>query len=89
MQELDFDLLVNNAEKDDWEDVILLAVAHARPKEAEQMLRRLVGLDTSRGKLLAAAGLRYVAEVEPAVRTLVEEGWGHWCLRAGSRRPSN
>ncbi|MGX1911035.1 NACHT domain-containing protein [Streptomyces phaeochromogenes] len=76
VQELDFDLLVNNAEKDDWEDVILLAVAHARPKEAEQMLRRLVGQDTSRGKLLAAAGLRYAAEVEPAVRTLVEEGVG-------------
>ena len=76
VQELDFDLLVNNAEKDDWEDVILLAVAHARPKEAEQMLRRLVGLDTSRGKLLAAAGLRYVAEVEPGVRTLVEKGVG-------------
>ncbi|MEU5339252.1 MULTISPECIES: NACHT domain-containing protein [unclassified Streptomyces] len=74
VQELDFDLLVNNAEKDDWEDVILLAVAHARPKEAEQMLRRLVGLDTSRGKLLAAAGLRYVAEVEPSVRGLVEQG---------------
>jgi NACHT conflict system protein/NACHT domain-containing protein len=76
VQELDFDLLVNNAEKDDWEDVILLAVAHARPKEAEQMLRRLVGLDTSRGKLLAAAGLRFAAEVEPSVRTLVEEGMG-------------
>ncbi|MGW2285956.1 NACHT domain-containing protein [Streptomyces phaeochromogenes] len=76
VQELDFDLLVNNAEKDDWEDVILLAVAHARPKEAEQMLRRLVGQDTSRGKLLAAAGLQYVAEVEPSVRELVEEGVG-------------
>ncbi|WP_151477666.1 NACHT domain-containing protein [Streptomyces albicerus] len=74
VQELDFDLLVNNAEKDEWEDVILLAIAHARPREAEQMLRRLVEQDTARGKLLAAAGLRYAAEVEPSVRTLVEEG---------------
>ncbi|WP_338146128.1 NACHT domain-containing protein [Streptomyces scabichelini] len=74
VQELDFDLLVNNAENDEWEDVILLAIAHGRPKEAEQMLRRLVGQGTSRGKLLAAAGLRYAAEVEPSVRTLVEEG---------------
>ncbi|MPY63984.1 NACHT domain-containing protein, partial [Streptomyces spongiae] len=74
VQELDFDLLVNNAEKDEWEDVILLALAHARPQEAEQMLRRLVAQDTSRGKLLAAAGLRYVAEVDPSVRTSVEDG---------------
>ncbi|TLS40825.1 NACHT domain-containing protein [Streptomyces montanus] len=76
VQELDFDLLVNHSEDDEWEDVILLAIAHARPKEAEQMLRRLVGQDTPRGKLLAAAGLRYAAEVEPAVRAQVEEGVG-------------
>ncbi|MDQ1028380.1 hypothetical protein QF035_005962 [Streptomyces umbrinus] len=76
VQELDFDLLVNHSRYDDWDDVILLAIAHARPKEAEQMLRRLVGQDSSRGKLLAAAGLRYVAEVEPSVRELVEEGVG-------------
>ncbi|MEV0320687.1 NACHT domain-containing protein [Streptomyces sp. NPDC050658] len=76
VQELDFDLLLNNAEADQWEDVILLAIAHARPREAEDMLRRLVGRDTSRGKLLAAAGLRYAAEVEPSVRTLVEAGVG-------------
>jgi hypothetical protein len=74
VQELDFDLLVNNATSDDWEDVILLAIAHARPKEAEQMLRRLVAQDTSRGKLLAAAGLRYAAEVEAEVRESVERG---------------
>ncbi|MFK4065004.1 NACHT domain-containing protein [Streptomyces sp. NPDC029674] len=81
VQELDFDLLVNNAGRTEWEDVILLAVAHARPKEAEQMLRRLVTSDpsagtdgTARGKLLAAAALPYAAEVAPAVRQLVEEG---------------
>lgn len=72
VQELDFDLLVNNAGLDEWEDVILLALAHARPREAEGMLRRLVGVGSPRGTLLAAAGLRYVAEVEPGVRTLVE-----------------
>ncbi|WP_306939298.1 NACHT domain-containing protein [Streptomyces phaeochromogenes] len=74
VQELDFDLLVNHSQHDDWEDVILLSVAHARPKEAEQVLRRLVGRSTSRGRLLAAAGLRYAAEVEPSARELVEEG---------------
>ncbi|MCX4907804.1 NACHT domain-containing NTPase [Streptomyces sp. NBC_00878] len=76
VQELDFDLLVNHSQHDEWEDVILLAIAHARPKEAEQMLRRLVGRGMPRGKLLAAAGLRYAAEVEPSVRELVEEGVG-------------
>lgn len=74
VQELDFDLLLNNADKDQWEDVVLLAIAHARPKEAEQMLRRLVEQGTPRGKLLAAAGLPYAAEVAPAVRSFVEVG---------------
>ncbi|WP_399887039.1 NACHT domain-containing protein [Streptomyces sp. BBFR51] len=74
VQEMDFDLLVDNAHRDEWEDVILLAVAHARPKEAEHMLRRLADQGTPRGSLLAAAGLRYAAEVEPVVRERVEEG---------------
>ncbi|MFD3572936.1 NACHT domain-containing protein [Streptomyces sp. NPDC058644] len=74
VQELDFDLLLDNAHKDQWEDVVLLAVAHARPKEAEQMLRRLVEQGTPRGKLLAAAGLPYAAEVAPAIRSFVEVG---------------
>ncbi|MFC8127759.1 NACHT domain-containing protein [Streptomyces sp. NPDC057302] len=74
VQELDFDLLLNNADKDQWEDVVLLAIAHARPKEAELMLRRLVEQGTPRGKLLAAAGLPYAAEVAPAVRSFVEVG---------------
>ncbi|MFC8305246.1 NACHT domain-containing protein [Streptomyces olivaceus] len=72
-QEMDFDLLVNHADADQWEDVILLALAQARPKEAEHMLRRLSGLGTARGTLLAAAGLRYAAEVEPEVRRRVEK----------------
>ncbi|AQS68321.1 NACHT domain-containing NTPase [Streptomyces pactum] len=74
VQEMDFDLLVNHAELDDWEDVILLALAHARPREAEYILRRLADSGPARGTLLAAAGLRYVAEVEPGVRERVEDG---------------
>lgn len=74
VQELDFDLLLNNADKDQWEDVVLLAIAHARPKEAEQMLRRLVEQGTARGKLLAAAGLPYAAEVAPSIRSFVQVG---------------
>ncbi|MDI6521246.1 large ATP-binding protein [Streptomyces sp. KO7888] len=74
VQEMDFGLLVGHADRDQWEDVILLALAHARPKEAEHMLRRLTELGTPRGTLLAAAGLRYAAEVEPGTRRHVEEG---------------
>ncbi|MEU5898819.1 NACHT domain-containing protein [Streptomyces venezuelae] len=74
VQELDFDLLVNNADRTEWEDVILLAVAHARPREAERMLQRLVASGTARGKLLAAAGAAYAAELAPAVRQGVEDG---------------
>ncbi|MFE0804381.1 NACHT domain-containing protein [Streptomyces sp. NPDC058812] len=73
VQEMDFDLLVDHAGDDAWEDVILLGLAHARPKEAERMLRRLTELGTPRGTLLAAAGLRYAAEVDPGVRKRVEE----------------
>ncbi|WP_121748375.1 NACHT domain-containing protein [Streptomyces sp. E2N166] len=74
VQEMDFDLLVNHAELDDWEDVVLLALAHARPREAEYILRRLADSGHARGTLLAAAGLRYVAEAEPGVRKRVEDG---------------
>ncbi|MEU6822923.1 NACHT domain-containing protein [Streptomyces atriruber] len=73
VQELDFGLLLDHADRAEWEDVILLAVAHARPKEAERMLQRLVADGTARGKLLAAASLRYAAEVAPSVRQQVEE----------------
>ncbi|MEU3900011.1 NACHT domain-containing protein [Streptomyces sp. NPDC045251] len=74
VQEMDFDLLVNHAEMDDWEDVVLLALAHARPREAEYVLSRLTELRHPRGSLLAAAGLQYVAEVDPGVRKRVEAG---------------
>ncbi|MFE6593068.1 NACHT domain-containing protein [Streptomyces sp. NPDC057781] len=73
VQEMDFDLLVNQADNDTWQDVILLALAHARPREAEHMLRRLTDRGTLRTDLVAAAGLRYAAEVEPGVRKRVEE----------------
>ncbi|WP_121711488.1 NACHT domain-containing protein [Streptomyces sp. E5N91] len=74
VQEMDFDLLVDHLERDDWEDVILLALAHARPREAEYILRRLADSGDPRGTLLAASGLRYAAEVAPEVRKRVEDG---------------
>ncbi|MFC8870244.1 NACHT domain-containing protein [Streptomyces sp. NPDC057148] len=73
VEEIDFDLLVNHADDDAWEDVILLALAHARPREAAYVLSRLADRGSLRTDLMAAAGLRYAAEVEPGVRKRVEE----------------
>lgn len=75
----DFPLLVNNAHDDQWEDVVRMAVAHARPAESSDLLRRLVergdaeAEHRSRLHLLAAAGLQYATEIEPEARRLVEQ----------------
>lgn len=75
----DFPLLVNNAHDDQWEDVIRMAVAHARPAESADLLRRLVergdAEDEYRNRLhlLAAASLQYATEIEPDARRLVEQ----------------
>ncbi|MFH9742749.1 NACHT domain-containing protein [Streptomyces roseolus] len=75
----DFPLLVNNAHDDQWEDVIRMAVAHARPTESADLLRRLVergdaeGAHKGRLHLLAAASLQYATEIEPDTRKLVEQ----------------
>lgn len=42
VEEGDFPLLLDNAHKDEWEDVIRMAVAHARPAERARLLRGLV-----------------------------------------------
>ncbi|MFE7044506.1 NACHT domain-containing protein [Streptomyces atratus] len=75
----DFPLLVNNAHDDQWEDVIRMAVAHARPAESADLLHRLIERgDTedghrSRLHLLAAASLQYATEIDPDARRLVEQ----------------
>ncbi|WP_241720671.1 NACHT domain-containing protein [Streptomyces lydicus] len=75
----DFPLLVNNAHDDQWEDVIRMAVAHARPAESADLLRRLISRGDAdnehrpRLHLLAAASLYYATEIEPDVRNLVEQ----------------
>ncbi|MEU9112771.1 NACHT domain-containing protein [Streptomyces sp. NPDC048483] len=79
----DFPLLVNNAHDDQWEDVIRMAVAHARPAESADLLRRLVergdaeSEHRSRLHLLAAAGLQYATAIEPDARRLVEQRARH------------
>ncbi|MGW2479431.1 NACHT domain-containing protein [Streptomyces sp. NPDC001571] len=75
----DFPLLVNNAHDDQWEDVLRMAVAHARPAESADMLRRLVERGDAEDKhrnrlhLLAAASLPYATEIEPDARRLIEQ----------------
>ncbi|KRV48916.1 ATP-binding protein [Wenjunlia vitaminophila] len=74
----DFDLMVRNAHDDQWEDVIRMAVAHARPDERARLLRKLVARGDrvkshrARLHLLATACLEHATELDPAVREEVE-----------------
>ncbi|CAM5248955.1 NACHT domain-containing protein OS=Streptomyces alboniger OX=132473 GN=CP975_20840 PE=4 SV=1 [Streptomyces alboniger] len=76
---LDFDFLIANAHLDQWEDVIRMAVAHARPTERTYLLTGLLGRrDTTprnrnRLHLLAAACLEHATELDPSVRAQVQE----------------
>lgn len=78
VESLDFPLLVNHAHDDQWEDVIRMAVAHARPSEGAELLSRLVDRgdreqwNRARLHLLAAASLHYAVEVNPETRRRVE-----------------
>ncbi|MEU7434422.1 NACHT domain-containing protein [Streptomyces sioyaensis] len=77
----DFGLLVAHAEDSQWEDVIRMAVAHARPRERAEILRELVAkgdrLADDAGRLrihlLAAACLEHAAELDPRVREEVHQ----------------
>ncbi|QMU73813.1 NACHT domain-containing protein [Streptacidiphilus sp. P02-A3a] len=69
----DLGLLVRHAHDDQWEDVLRMAVGHARPDERAVLLRRLVarGDRTARHRtrlhLLATACLENATELDPAV----------------------
>ncbi|NBE50108.1 NACHT domain-containing protein [Streptomyces sp. YC537] len=75
---LDFDFLIANGHLDQWEDVIRMAVAHARPGERTRLLTGLVRrTDTTeqglnRLHLLAAACLEHATELDPEVRAEVQ-----------------
>ena len=73
VEEGDFPLLLDNAHRDQWEDVIRMAVAHARPAERARLLRGLIAENDDggvllRNALLAAACLEQATELDPAVR---------------------
>ncbi|MEV1026920.1 NACHT domain-containing protein [Streptomyces sp. NPDC050264] len=79
VEERDFDLLVRHAHLDQWEDVLRMAVAQARPDERARLLRGL----TERGdaepqrrkrlRLLAMACLEHATKLDPQVREKVEK----------------
>lgn len=75
----DLDLLAESGRDDQWEDVIRLAVGHARDGERAYLLRKLVQLGDQtvdpqlrrRYHLLAAAALGQATTLDPAVRAAV------------------
>ncbi|MZE79030.1 NACHT domain-containing protein [Streptomyces xinghaiensis] len=80
VEEWDIGLLIRNAADAQWEDVIRMAVAHARPRERAEILKELLtSADAARGparvriRLLALACLEHAAELDPAVRAAVKK----------------
>ncbi|GHC73633.1 NACHT domain-containing protein [Streptomyces flavofungini] len=80
VDEGDFGVLAGHAADDQWEDVIRMAVAQARPRERAELLGDVLAYgdrqaDESarkRAHLLAAACLEHAAELAPEVRAKVE-----------------
>lgn len=79
VQRHDFRLLLDHAHHDDWEDVIRMAVALARPDECAALLDGLLAphpgvraAEARHRKLLAAACLEHATELDPAVRARVQ-----------------
>ncbi|MFE9705907.1 NACHT domain-containing protein [Streptomyces sp. NPDC005930] len=72
VEEGHLDVLAGRAGDTQWEDVIRMAVAHARPGERAVLLRRLLAEDTPRLTLLALACLEHATALDPTVRAEVE-----------------
>ncbi|WP_170994641.1 NACHT domain-containing protein [Streptomyces sp. BPSDS2] len=74
----DFGVLVRHAHEDQWDDVVQMAVGHARPDERATLLTSLLErADTEpehghRLTLLAAGSLAHAPELDPGVREEVE-----------------
>ncbi|MFD6288735.1 NACHT domain-containing protein [Streptomyces sp. NPDC060205] len=74
----DFGVLVRNAHDDQWDDVVRMAVGHARVEERGRLLKQLlrradkVQRHRQRLTLLAAASLEHAPELDPAIRSEVE-----------------
>ncbi|MFE9170775.1 NACHT domain-containing protein [Streptomyces kebangsaanensis] len=72
VEEGHLDVLTGHADDTQWEDVVRMAVAHARPHERVSVLRELLAGGTPRLTLLALACLEHATALDPAVRTEVE-----------------
>ncbi|MGW3207508.1 NACHT domain-containing protein [Streptomyces sp. NPDC001135] len=78
----DFGVLVRNAHDDQWDDVVRMAVGHARVEERGRLLRQLLQRadraqhHRERLVVLAAASLEHAPELDPVVRAEVEERAG-------------
>ncbi|MFE3470441.1 NACHT domain-containing protein [Streptomyces bacillaris] len=74
----DFGVLVRHAHEDQWDDVVQMAVGHARPDERAVLLRGLLERSDAelehrdRLVLLAAGSLAHAPELDPGVREEVE-----------------
>ncbi|BBJ41984.1 ATP-binding protein [Streptomyces antimycoticus] len=72
----DVGLLIRNAHDAQWEDVIRMAVAHARPRERAELLRKLLEVARHENSaesalrlfLLAMACLEHAPDLDPAIR---------------------
>ncbi|MGW6708015.1 NACHT domain-containing protein [Streptomyces sp. NPDC054956] len=84
VEEGDFGLLASHAADDQWEDVIRMAVALARPRERVTIFEDLLAIGDRavdrrtrfRVHLLAAACLEHATTLAPSVREAVEERTG-------------
>ncbi|WP_405487168.1 NACHT domain-containing protein [Streptomyces sp. NBC_00096] len=85
VEEGDFGLLASHAADDQWEDVIRMAVALARPRERVAFFGDLLAIGDHAGDqrtgfrvyLLAAACLEHATTLEPSVRAAVEARTRH------------
>ncbi len=75
----DFGVLVRHAHDDQWDDVVRMAVGHARVEERARLLRQLLKRADRAPRLrhrlvlLAAACLEHAPELDPDVRREVED----------------
>ncbi|MEU6068897.1 MULTISPECIES: NACHT domain-containing protein [Streptomyces] len=81
VEEGDMALLVLRAVESQWEDVIRMAVAHARPREGAELLMDLIrrgdgstsAYRRAQLHLLATAAVEHATELEPRVRAAISE----------------
>lgn len=81
VEQWDIGLLVSNAGSSQWEDVLRMAVAHARPHERAELIGHIIAdgdashsrATRARLHLLAMACLEHATELDPQVRSAVEE----------------